>query len=86
MGMASIDTTFTDGSLQSTGKNTDLALSGNGFFILGDGANKIYTRSGAFEFDADGKESNHPRLAAIRKKAAAFFSRRKTMDPTQGEP
>ena len=41
MGMASIDTNFGDGSLQSTGKNTDLALSGNGFFILGDGANKI---------------------------------------------
>lgn len=54
MGMASVDTNFGDGSLQSTGKNTDLALSGNGFFILGDGANKIYTRSGAFEFDADG--------------------------------
>ena len=54
MGMASVDTNFGDGSLQSTGKNTDLALSGNGFFILGDGANKIYTRSGAFEFDSDG--------------------------------
>lgn len=37
-------------------------------------------------FGAAVKESNHPRLAALRKKAAAFFSRRKTMDPTQGEP
>lgn len=54
MGTASIDTSFTDGSLQSTGKNTDLAISGAGFFILGDGANKVYTRSGAFEFDTEG--------------------------------
>ncbi len=36
-------------------------------------------------FGAAIKESNHPRLAAIRKKAAAFFSRKKTMDPTKGE-
>lgn len=54
MGTASIDTMFTDGSVQSTGKNTDLAISGAGFFILGDGSNKYYTRSGAFEFDAAG--------------------------------
>lgn len=54
MGTASIDTSFTDGSLQSTGKNTDLAISGAGFFILGDGANKVYTRSGSFEFDTEG--------------------------------
>lgn len=54
MGMASIDTLFTDGSVQSTGKNTDLCISGNGFFILGDGANQYYTRSGAFEFDSAG--------------------------------
>lgn len=54
MGVASIDTLFTDGSVQSTGKNTDLCISGNGFFVLGDGSNQYYTRSGAFEFDAAG--------------------------------
>ena len=37
-------------------------------------------------FGAAVKESNHPRLAALRKKAAAFFSRKKNLDPTQGEP
>ncbi len=36
-------------------------------------------------FGAAVKESNHPRLAAIRKKAAAFFSRKQTMDQTQGK-
>ncbi|MBQ1415811.1 MAG: flagellar hook-basal body complex protein, partial [Selenomonas sp.] len=30
VGVATIDTLFTDGSVQSTGKNTDLCLSGNG--------------------------------------------------------
>lgn len=54
MGIASIDTLFTDGSVQSTGKNTDLCISGNGFFILGDGSKQYYSRAGAFEFDSAG--------------------------------
>jgi molecular chaperone DnaJ len=36
-------------------------------------------------FGAAIKESNHPRLAAIRKKAADFFTRKKTMDQSKGE-
>ncbi|MEG6585887.1 flagellar hook protein FlgE [Dendrosporobacter sp. 1207_IL3150] len=54
MGLASIDTLFTDGSTQPTGKQTDLAISGSGFFVLSDGMNQIYTRSGAFDFDNQG--------------------------------
>ena len=53
-GVASIDTIFTDGSPQSTGKNTDLCLSGNGLFIVKQGGQTYYTRDGAFEFDAKG--------------------------------
>lgn len=53
-GVASIDMIFTDGSVQSTGKNTDLCLSGNGLFIVKQGNNTYYTRDGAFEFDAVG--------------------------------
>ena len=53
-GVASIDMIFTDGSVQSTGKNTDLCLSGNGLFIVRQGDNTYYTRDGAFEFDAAG--------------------------------
>lgn len=52
--VASIDTIFTDGSVQSTGKNTDLCLSGNGLFVVKNGNQEYYTRDGAFEFDADG--------------------------------
>lgn len=51
MGLASIDTIFTDGSFQPTGKQTDLSIKGQGFFILSDGANQIYTRAGGFDFD-----------------------------------
>lgn len=55
--VSSISMLFTDGSVQSTGKNTDLCLSSdNGLFILGTGNTdeKLYTRNGAFEFDAAG--------------------------------
>ena len=54
VGVASIDLLFTDGSVQSTGKNTDLCLSGNGLFVVKQGDETYYTRDGAFEFDADG--------------------------------
>ena len=56
VGVASIDLLFNDASTQSTGKNTDLALSGNGLFIVSrdqDGKDKYYTRAGNFSFDAN---------------------------------
>ncbi len=53
-GVASIDLLFTDGSIQSTGKNTDLCLSGNGLFVVKSGNDIYYTRDGGFEFDAEG--------------------------------
>lgn len=54
VGVASIDTVFTDGSLQTTGKQTDLAISGKGFFVLSDGIEQVYTRAGGFDFDTAG--------------------------------
>lgn len=52
--VSSIDMLMTDGSAQATGKNTDVALSGQGFMVLKQGDNVFYTRDGAFEFDAQG--------------------------------
>ncbi len=52
--VASIDIIFTDSSAQSTGKNTDVALSGNALFVIQSGDERYYTRDGAFEFDAEG--------------------------------
>ena len=51
---SAIDTLFTDGSVQSTGVNTDLCLSGNGLFIVKDGNLSYYTRNGNFKFDKQG--------------------------------
>ena len=51
---SAIDTLFTDGSVQSTGVNTDLCLSGNGLFIVKDGNLSYYTRNGNFKFDKEG--------------------------------
>jgi flagellar hook protein FlgE len=54
MVIASIDTIHTQGSLQTTGVNTDMAISGNGFFVLKEGDRTYYTRAGAFGLDKDG--------------------------------
>jgi flagellar hook protein FlgE len=54
MMISSIDTIHTQGSLQTTGVMTDVALQGNGFFILKDGEKLYYTRNGAFGLDQDG--------------------------------
>ncbi|MDR2601849.1 MAG: flagellar hook protein FlgE [Spirochaetaceae bacterium] len=54
MSIASIDTIHTQGSLQTTGVNTDLAIMGQGFFVLKEGQNELYTRAGAFSLDRDG--------------------------------
>ncbi|MCR5175910.1 MAG: flagellar hook protein FlgE [Anaerovibrio sp.] len=56
--MSSIDVNFKDGSVQSTGLNTDLCLSGNALFIVQQGNQTYYTRNGAFLFDADGNFVN----------------------------
>ncbi len=54
MSVETVDHILTDGSLMSTGVNTDLALSGNGFFVIKQGNETYYTRNGAFTFDANG--------------------------------
>ncbi|WP_435746831.1 flagellar hook-basal body complex protein [Nocardioides sp. SYSU DS0663] len=42
------------GSAQTTGRNTDLMISGDGFFVLRSGNEDLYTRAGAFSFDEVG--------------------------------
>ncbi len=54
MEVASIDTMFQQGGLETTGQILDLAIQGSGFFILGDtNDNRFYTRAGAFGLDSD---------------------------------
>ncbi|MDX1960712.1 MAG: flagellar hook protein FlgE [Leptospiraceae bacterium] len=52
--IAAIDKIMTQGSFQTTGKNTDVAISGEGFFVLKDGDKEFYTRAGAFNIDKNG--------------------------------
>ena len=55
MSVASTDLIYTNGSVQQTGKNTDVAISrGDGLFVVKRGNQQFYTRNGAFGFDAEG--------------------------------
>jgi flagellar hook protein FlgE len=54
MNIASIDTIHTQGSLQTTGVKTDLAIQGDGFFVMRAGDQLFYSRAGAFSLDANG--------------------------------
>ncbi len=51
--VGSIDTNFAQGNFQTTGKNTDLAIQGSGFFVLSDGQSRVYTRAGIFGLDSE---------------------------------
>ncbi|ACL40944.1 protein of unknown function DUF1078 domain protein [Pseudarthrobacter chlorophenolicus A6] len=53
--VAGISTNFGQGSAQSTGRGSDMMISGDGFFITGKGAQNFYTRAGAFEPDSEGR-------------------------------
>lgn len=50
-----IDHVLLPGSVESTGNVSDLAISGEGFFRIDDGATELYTRAGAFRLDKDGR-------------------------------
>lgn len=45
---------FAQGSPSNTGNPLDVAISGNGFFVLKDGNNTYYTRAGQFDVNSDG--------------------------------
>jgi len=49
-----VSSPFTQGSIETTSNPTDLAISGDGFFILKDGDRQYYTRDGSFSVDANG--------------------------------
>ena len=53
--VASNETSFTQGSINSTGNATDVALNGNGFFVISNGAGGWeYARAGNFSLDSNG--------------------------------
>jgi flagellar hook protein FlgE len=57
---------FSQGNIDHTDNNLDLAISGQGFFVLNDGGALAYTRAGAFQVDNSGYivNSENQRLQA----------------------
>jgi flagellar hook protein FlgE len=59
--LADISSSFAQGSFESTDSATDLAIGGEGFFMVRDPnneENEFYTRAGEFRFDKDGNFIN----------------------------
>ncbi len=52
--VASIDTVTDQGSLQTTNRKLDLAISGDGYFAVTRGEETLYTRAGNFYLDSEG--------------------------------
>jgi flagellar hook protein FlgE len=52
--LASVSPLFTQGNINFTGNALDLAVNGEGFFVLSDQGSEVYSRAGAFSVDRDG--------------------------------
>lgn len=52
--VASVDRDFSQGTIENTGKATDLAIQGDGYFVVNDGTQDLMTRAGNFVFNKDG--------------------------------
>ena len=50
-----ISTNFSQGALQSTGRQLDFAIRGDGFFVAEGGGDRSYTRAGSMSLDAQGR-------------------------------
>ncbi len=54
---------FTQGSFETTASGLDMAIDGDGFFIVSDGLGRYYTRAGQFTLNDEGKIVNPDGLA-----------------------
>ncbi len=52
--LQSVKPIFQNGVIEFTGKNLDLAIEGNGFFLVGDADNPLYSRAGTFGLNDEG--------------------------------
>jgi flagellar hook protein FlgE len=53
--LGGISTNLQQGSSQLTGRATDLAVQGDGYFVIQTGSEALYTRAGSFSMDARGQ-------------------------------
>jgi flagellar hook protein FlgE len=56
--LAAVNPIFSQGSIVQTESSTDVAISGDGFFVLKGVDGQSFSRNGAFHFDKDGKLIN----------------------------
>ena len=52
--LAATSTNFSQGAAQTTGRTTDLMIQGDGFFVVENANERLYTRAGSFSFDESG--------------------------------
>ncbi len=52
--LAGVAQQFAQGNIEFTNNSLDLAISGEGFFVLDDGGSNVYSRAGAYSVDRDG--------------------------------
>ncbi len=57
--VADVAQQFTQGNIDFTDKSLDMAISGQGFFIMSQGGALAYTRAGAFQVDREGYVVNN---------------------------
>lgn len=81
-GVSTVRTNFSQGSFQSTSSTTDLAIEGDGFFMVSaaDSEEVFYTRNGSFSFDEDGYLVN---AQGYRVQGQAYND---AGEPTNGDP
>jgi flagellar hook protein FlgE len=57
--LGAINTDFSQGSMQRSGRITDFAIQGDGFFVIDQGGSQVYSRAGSFSLDAAGSVVNN---------------------------
>ena len=70
MKLNSVDKNWNQGTFERTGITTDLALQGDGLYVLKKNGETFYSRAGAFSFDADGHMVNSQNGAIVQGKVA----------------
>lgn len=63
--IAQVSTLFDQGTLEFTGRQLDLGISGNGYFILARNEERLYSRAGNFKIDSSGFIVNPGGLALL---------------------
>jgi len=62
---SAVSSIFEQGTLEFTGRPLDLAIDGNGFFVVADGTQRYYSRAGNFKVNSSGYIVNQNDLSVL---------------------